>query len=175
MYDNLKILNKIFCFCMCFFCIMVYKSFLCVKCALLVRIKGVLMSTSFCDKWNYTSRCVNFTWQQPTCVHGATPERWGRFVAPLWQICSLVSCRWTGLASVWRPSLVRCDIPLKAAWSTDSGATARWCGGGSWSSCFWDHTIRDIASIKKNTLDLHFHLHFWQMVKNKTDTIWLKT
>lgn len=77
-----------------------------------------------------------------------SPETWGSFAAHLWQKRTGGRSCWNGwapLSPLWRPSLESCGTSWTAAWSTDSGATARWSGGGSWSSCSWQHTTRNSA------------------------------
>ena len=70
-----------------------------------------------------------------------TTETWGSFAAPRWQSCTEGRCHrneWAPLACPWHPSLPSHGTSWKAAWSRGSEATARWCGGGTQSSCFWD-------------------------------------
>lgn len=89
------------------------------------------------------------------CVQSShTTETWGSFATPQWQSCTGVCChrnKWAPFACPWHPSLLSHGTSWKAAWSTGSGATTRWYGGGSYSSCFWDrqnekHSINKLVN-----------------------------
>lgn len=83
-------------------------------------------------------------------------ETGGCSAAPLWQSCSEGRCHrneWASPACPWRPSLLSCDTSWKAAWSTGSAATARWCGGGSCSSYSWKHEITALTHTQDSLKD----------------------
>lgn len=122
------------------------------------------MSEVINNNWSPPNSAWAWTAEQTGCAQcSCTTETWGSSAAPLWQKCTGGRCCWNGwapLSSFWHPSLLSCGTSLKAAWSTDSGAKARWCGGGSQTSCSWHHTIRN--SVTQNNIpDARSSFTYW--------------